>query len=163
IPPFVSRMTGINAALVRGMPTFESLLPDLRPLFEGAVVVAHNASFDCNFLRTSFSRVGLPWDGDRLCTLRLSRRLLPGLHSYRLDSLCAVLGFTFVQRHRAGPDAEATLTLLQHLIETATGRGIDSLNSLMRVQQQPVTHQRRKGRADEAQVTSLPAGPGVYL
>src|SRR5216683_2298779 len=138
IPPFVTRITGINAALVRGKPSFDSLLPDLRRLFDGAVVVAHNASFDCNFLTNSFSRAGLACSFERLCTLRLARRLIPGLHSYRLDSLCAFLGFSFVQRHRAGPDAEATLSLLQHLIGTATSRGIDSL-------------------------TSLPTGPGVYL
>src|SRR5713226_9358408 len=163
IPPFVTRITGINAALVRGRPSFDSVLPDLRRLFDGAVVVAHNASFDCNFLSSSFRRAGLPWDSERLCTLRLARRLIPGLHSYRLDSLCAFIGFTFVQRHRAGPDAEATLSLLQHLIETAASRGIDSLTNLLRIQQQPVTHKRRKGRVDEAQVTSLPTGPGVYL
>src|SRR6267378_3754996 len=79
IPPFVTRITGINAALVRGKPSFDSLLPDLRRLFDGAVVVAHNASFDCNFLGSAFRRMGLPWEGDRLCTLRLARRLIPGL------------------------------------------------------------------------------------
>src|SRR5579859_3219544 len=163
IPPFVTRITGINAALVRGRPSFDSLLPDLRRLFDGAVVVAHNASFDCTFLSNSFVRAGLTCDFERLCTLRLARRLIPGLHSYRLDSLCAFLGFSFVQRHRAGPDAEATLSLLQHLIDTATSRGIDTLASLLRIQQQPVTPKRRKGRVDEAQVTSLPTGPGVYL
>src|ERR1700730_12187661 len=62
IPPFVTRITGINAALVRVKPSFESLLPDLRRLFDGAVVVAHNASFDCNFLTNSFLRAGLQWD-----------------------------------------------------------------------------------------------------
>ncbi len=163
IPPFVTRITGINAALVRGKPAFESLLPDLRSLFDGAVVVAHNASFDCNFLAQAFKRAGLDWQADRLCTLRLARRLMPGLHSYKLDSLCAFLGFSFVQRHRAGPDAEATLSVLQHLLETAVGRGIDSLASLLRVEQQPVSHKRRKGRVDEAQVASLPTTPGVYL
>ncbi|MDQ6672477.1 MAG: exonuclease domain-containing protein [Chloroflexota bacterium] len=163
IPPFVTRITGINAALVRGKPSFESLLPDLRRLFDGAVVVAHNASFDCNFLAQAFKRQGLDWEGDRLCTLRLARRLIPGLHSYKLDSLCAFLGFAFVQRHRAGPDAEATLSVLQHLLETAIERGIDTLASLLHVQQQPVTHKRHKSRVDEAQVASLPTTPGVYL
>ncbi|HEY0582226.1 MAG TPA: exonuclease domain-containing protein [Chloroflexota bacterium] len=163
IPPIVTRITGINASLVRGKPAFDTLLPDLRRLFEGAVVVAHNASFDCNFLSSAFARADLAWDGQRLCTLRLARRLIPGLHSYKLDSLCAFLGFSFVQRHRAGPDAEATLSLLQDLIERATSRGIDSVASLLRVQQQPVTLKRRKGRVDEAQVASLPTGPGVYL
>jgi DNA polymerase-3 subunit epsilon len=163
IPPFVTRITGINASLVRGKPSFDSVLPDLRRLIDGAVVVAHNASFDCNFLRSAFSRADLTWDGERLCTLRLARRLIPGLHSYRLDSLCAFLGFTFVQRHRAGPDAEATLSLLQHLLQTAIGRGIETLASLLRIQLQPVTHKRRKGRVDEAQVACLPTTPGVYL
>ncbi|HEV7664031.1 MAG TPA: exonuclease domain-containing protein, partial [Chloroflexota bacterium] len=163
IPAIVTRITGINAALVRGKPAFDTMLPDLHRLFEGAVVVAHNASFDCNFLSNAFARVGLTWDGPRLCTLRLARRLIPGLHSYKLDSLCAFLGYPFVQRHRAGPDAEATLSLLQHLIDAAVGRGIDTLASLLGVQHQPVSHKRRKGKVDEAQVASLPTGPGVYL
>jgi DNA polymerase-3 subunit epsilon len=163
IPPFVTRITGINAALVRGNPTFDTLLPDLRSIFDGAVVVAHNASFDCNFLSSAFKRVGLPWDGERLCTLRLARRLIPGLHSYRLDSLCAFLGFSFVQRHRAGPDADATLQLLQHLLRTAVAQGIDSLSALLRFQHRPIAHRRQKGRVDEAQVAALPTTSGVYL
>src|SRR5215471_1243961 len=147
IPPFVTRMTGINAALVNGKPAFDSLLPDLAHLLEGAIVVAHNAAFDCNFLAHAFGRAGYAAElvTQRLCTLRLARRLIPGLHSYRLDSLCAFLGFTFVQRHRAGPDAEATLSLLQHLLDTAVGRGIDTLHALLRVQEQAVTRKRRKG------------------
>src|ERR1700676_3074072 len=129
IPPFVTRITGINAALVHGKPAFESLLPELRRLFDGAVVVAHNASFDCNFLTQAFSRAWLDLPHELLCTLRLARRLIPGLHSYKLDSLCAFLGFSFVQLHRAGPHAEATLKVLQHLLETAIERGFDSLAS----------------------------------
>ena len=165
IPPFVTRMTGINAALVRGEPTFDRLVPELKQLLEGAVVVAHNATFDCNFLSNAFKRAGLSWSGEPLCTLRLARRLMPGLHSYRLDSLCAVLGFTFVQRHRAGPDADATLQVLQHLLLTAFKNGIDTLAGLLHLQKQPVTRKRHgtKGRVDESQVASLPTSPGVYL
>src|SRR5438552_2349768 len=164
IPPFVTRITGINAALVRGRPSFDLFLPDLRRLFDGAVVVAHNASFDCNFLSNSFRRSGLPWESERLCTLRLARRLIPGLHTYRLDSLCAFLGFTFVQRHRAGPDAEATLQVLLHLLERARDRDVESLSALLKIQHQPVARKtRRKGRVDEAQLASLPTTPGVYL
>ena len=163
IPPIVTRITGINASLVRNQPTFDSLLPKLRPLFDGAVLVAHNVSFDGNFLASAFTRANVPWEGERLCTLRLARRLIPGLHSYRLDSLCAFLGFSFVQRHRAGPDAEATLELLRHLLQTALAKGITTLSALLRLQQQPVSRKRRKGRVDEAQVASLPTTPGVYL
>src|SRR5262249_49338237 len=143
--------------------TFDALLPDLQTLLDDAVVVSHNASFDYNFLQHALARRGVSWQGDRLCTLRLARRLIPGLHSYRLDSLCAALGFPLVPRHRAGPYAEATLTLLLHLLQRAVERGIDTLTGLLRLQQQPVVHRRRKGHVDEAQLSSLPKGPGVYL
>src|SRR3954471_14954479 len=89
IPPFVTRITGINASLVQGKPSFDSVLPDLRRLMDGAVLVAHNVAFDGNFLASAFKRSGTPWDAEKVCTLRLARRLIPGLHSYRLDSLCA--------------------------------------------------------------------------
>jgi len=163
IPPFVTRITGINAALVRGKPNFDSLIPQMYRILDGAVLVAHNASFDGNFLANAFKRAGMAWEGEQLCTLRLARRLIPGLHSYRLDSLCAFLGFTFVQRHRAGPDAEATLHLLQHLLQTALNKGIESVVALTHLQRQPISHKRRKGKVDEAQVASLPTTPGVYL
>src|SRR4051794_3288953 len=165
IPPFITRMTGINAALVRGKPAFETLLPDLARLLDGAVVVAHNAAFDCNFLQKAFTRAGYAAElvEQRLCTLRLARRLIPGLHTYRLDSLCAFLGFTFVQRHRAGPDAEATLEVLRDLLERARENGVETLSSLLRIQHQPVSSRRRRGRVDEAQVASLPTTSGVYL
>lgn len=163
VPPIVTRITGLTSAAVRGQPRLEAVLPELRRLVDGAVVVAHNASFDCTFLSAAFARAGIPWDGPRLCTLRLARRLIPGLHSYKLDSLCAYLGFSFVQRHRATPDAQATLAVLRHLLAAAADRGIDTLASLQRLQSQPVTRKRRKGRVDEALVASLPTGPGVYL
>ena len=163
IPPFVTRITGINHNLVRGKPRFESVLPGLRRMLDGAALVAHNVSFDGNFLSHAFAKEGLAWEGEKVCTLRLARRLIPGLHSYRLDSLCAFLGFTFVQQHRAGPDADATLHVLRHLLEQASEHGIDSLAALLRLQRQPVSRKRHKGHVEEAQVASLPATSGVYL
>jgi DNA polymerase-3 subunit epsilon len=167
IPSFVTRLTGISSGLVRGKPSFDALVPDLRRLLDGAVLVAHNASFDVAFLTQALRRTDTAWtgEGQRLCTLRLARRLIPGLHSYRLDSVCASLGFPYVQAHRAGPDAEATARLLLHLLERAAARGIHTLSGLLGLQQQAVTprHRSRAGKVDEAQVASLPTGPGVYL
>lgn len=163
IPPFVTRITGINHTLVHGRPTFDKVLPDVRRILDGAVLVGHNVSFDGNFLASAFQRAGQPWAGERVCTLRLARRLIPGLHSYRLDSLCAFLGFAFVQRHRAGPDAEATVEVLRHLLERALSQGIDTLSGLLRLQREPVSRKRRKGHVDESQVANLPTSAGVYL
>ncbi len=163
IPPFITRLTGISAATVRGRPTVEQVLPELRRFTAGAVLVAHNASFDHGFLAQAFQRAAISWECERLCTLRLARRLAPGLPSYKLDSLCAHLGLSYVQRHRARPDAEATVSLLGHLLQAAREQGIDRLGQLLQLQQRSVGGHRRKGRVDEAQVASLPAGPGVYL
>ena len=163
IPPFITRLTGISQGMVRGRPIVDDVLPRLAEFTRDAVVVAHNASFDYGFLQSAFIRANQAWQAERLCTLRLARRLLPGLHSYKLDSLCAHLGLSYVQRHRARPDAEATVSLLQHLLETAQQQGVESLSQLLQLQGEPVSKKRRKGQVDEAQVVSLPSGPGVYL
>lgn len=163
VPPFITRLTGISAPMLRGRPPLGHLLPDLQRLLSGAVLVAHNASFDYGFLTSAFRRAGVSWEAERLCTLRLARRLLPGMPSYRLDSLCAHLSLPYVQQHRAGPDADATALLLRDLMERAQAGGIDSLAGLLGLQHKPVTSKARKGRVDEAQVACLPTGPGVYL
>ena len=71
IPGFVTRLTGISAALLQGKPSFDHLLPDLQRLLDGAILVAHNVSFDGAFLAHAFERSGRAWGGERLCTLRL--------------------------------------------------------------------------------------------
>ncbi len=163
VPPFITRLTGIGGPMLRGRPTMDWVLPRLRLLMEDALLVAHNASFDYAFLANAFVRAGVPWQPDRLCTLRLARRLVPGLPSYRLDSLCAHLGLTYVQHHRARPDAEATVSLLQNLLAAARDAGLEHVEDLLGLQRQPIAGRRRKERVDEAQVASLPTGPGVYL
>src|ERR671931_278120 len=94
IPPFITRLTGITDRMVAGRPRLEAVLSELRAAFEGRVFVAHNASFDYAFLKQSFARAGYgrathasPLPSERLCTMRLARRLLPGLRSYRLEAL----------------------------------------------------------------------------
>ncbi len=163
VPPFVARLTGISTSMLRGRPPFGQLVPEIQRLLRDAIVVAHNASFDVGFLTSAFRRAGVVFDAERLCTLRLARRLLPGLHSYRLDSLCAHFELPYVQQHRAGPDAEATARLLAELLTRAELGGIASQAELLRLQHRPVTRRRRTGRVDEAQVAGLPTGPGVYL
>lgn len=163
IPPFIARLTGISNSMVRGKPPIELMLPHIERFTDGAVVVAHNASFDYGFLNNAFSRSRRSWSRDTACTLRLARRLIAGLHSYKLDSLCAHLGLHYVQRHRAAPDAEATLSLFNHLLHLADERDIDNLADLLALQSRPVSAQKRKGRVDEAVVASLSNGPGVYL
>ncbi|MBI2755122.1 MAG: GIY-YIG nuclease family protein [Chloroflexi bacterium] len=163
VPPFITRLTGITPHMVRGRPRIESLLPDLGRMAEGAVLVAHNVAFDAGFLAATFRRAGIAWLPERLCTLRLARRLIHGLHSYKLDSLCAHLGIDQVQTHRAGADCRATAVLLDHLLAAACVEGLDDVNQLLTFQERPIQHKRRKAKVDESQVAALTTGPGVYL
>ena len=161
IPPFITRLTGIDDSMVTGRPRFEVVVPRLQELLAGRVLVAHNASFDHAFLKQAYARAGQRLEVERLCTVRLARRLVPGLRSYRLDSVLAHFGIECRARHRAGGDAEATAELLLRLLNLAAATGARSLPALLRLQGQPIPGRTRR-TVDEAVVAMLPSGPGVY-
>ncbi len=117
IPPEVTAIHGITDGMVRGHLRIEELLPDLWSFVEGAVLLAHHAPFDCGFLAYELSkRPGTPPANPILDSCRLSRRLLPGLGSYSLGSLCERFGIRREREHRAGDDARACHTLLRRCI-----------------------------------------------
>jgi DNA polymerase-3 subunit epsilon len=129
IPPMISTITGITDAMVAGAPTFDELADELLGVLAGRVFVAHNARFDWAFLDASLRRVrGLGLGGPRLCTVRLARRLLPGVGSCGLDNLTHVLGFENDARHRAGGDALVTAQLLERLLLLGRGAGARTLD-----------------------------------
>jgi DNA polymerase III subunit epsilon len=109
IPHYISGLTGITTEMVLDAPPFEDIAEDIFRLIEGRVFVAHNAHFDYSFLRKEFEQVGITWQTKKLCTVRLSRKIIPGLRSYSLGSLAESLGIKIQNRHRAGGDAEATV------------------------------------------------------
>ena len=109
IPPFITALTGINDRMVAKAPGFEEIAPQLVDFIGDSVLVAHNAPFDRAFLDGEFAyalnrRLLTPF----VCTVQLARRLVPGLESYRLDSVTEHFGVEIENRHRALGDAEAT-------------------------------------------------------
>ncbi|OYT72774.1 MAG: hypothetical protein CFK52_03950 [Chloracidobacterium sp. CP2_5A] len=123
IPPLIAALTGISDALVADAPPFRAIAPELRRRLAQSVVVAHNASFDRRFLTAELTRAdeSFTWTAPTLCTVQLSRRLVPGLDSYRLDRVAGYFRIANPARHRASGDALATaqvfLRLLERLIE----------------------------------------------
>jgi DNA polymerase-3 subunit epsilon len=81
------------------------------------VFVAHNAHFDYSFLKKEFEDAGISWTSKKLCTVRLSRKIIPGLRSYSLGRLAESLGISITDRHRAGGDAEATAKIFDQLLK----------------------------------------------
>ncbi len=117
IPPFISRLTGIDSSMLENAPKFYEVAKQIVQVTDGAVFVAHNAPFDYNFTRSEFKSLGFNYSKDYLCTLRLSRKLLPGFTTYGLGKLCKQLNIEIENRHRAGGDALATVKLFEILLQ----------------------------------------------
>ncbi|WP_353959652.1 exonuclease domain-containing protein [Echinicola jeungdonensis] len=116
IPAFITGLTGIDNEMVQGAPFFEEIGEELYELLKDKVFVAHNVNFDFNFIKSEFSRVGINFERPKLCTIRLSRKLIPGLPSYSLGSICEYMDIEIHDRHRAFGDAEATAILFGILV-----------------------------------------------
>lgn len=113
IPSFITRLTGINSAMVANAPTFSDIAPALSEFLQGAVFVAHNSKFDYGFIRSEFTRLEMPFAMPQLCTVVNMRRYYPGLASYSLGNLCTEFEIKLTNHHRALDDATATVELLK--------------------------------------------------
>lgn len=116
IPPFIRHLTGITEEMVQDAPTFADVAKDVLNITEGAVFVAHNVGFDFNFIQKELNWLGHDFFRRTLCTVRTSRKLIPGHPSYSLGKLCRSLGIPLNGRHRAQGDAAATVLLFEMLL-----------------------------------------------
>lgn len=117
IPYTITRITGINDDMVTGAPKFYEVAKDVVNITEGCVFVAHNVSFDYGFIKEEFRSLGFAYNRKRLCTVKLTRSLLPGLRSYGLDNLISYFNLTVEHRHRAYGDSYATYQIFSMLHE----------------------------------------------
>lgn len=124
IPYFITGLTGIHNEMVRDAPTFADVANEILAWLDGRVFVAHNAHFDYSFLKKEFEDAGINWNSKKLCTVRLSRKIIPGLRSYSLGRLADSLGVAITDRHRAGGDAEATVKIFDLLLKRDTDGAI---------------------------------------
>ncbi|MUP46985.1 exonuclease [Gramella sp. BOM4] len=116
IQPFVVNLTGINNDMLRNAPKFYEVARRIVEITEDSILVAHNAKFDYRILRTEFRRLGFDFERKSLCTVELSKKLIPGMPSYSLGKLVKSLGIPLSERHRAAGDAQATIKLFKMLL-----------------------------------------------
>lgn len=155
IPPVVTRLTRITQADVRDKPVFAEIADEVTRELAGRVFVAHNVRFDWGFVAGGLRRTrDVVLDGPRICTVRLARRLIPGLKSRGLDSVARYFGVEIARRHRAGGDALATAEVLVRLLERAEERGVRTLRELQQLgPRQP--RKRRRSRSGRSLPRSL--------
>src|SRR6185312_7487159 len=116
ISGFYSNISGINNDMVTNAAQFNQVDKKIVEMTENRIFVAHNVGFDYGFIQEEFSFLGYKFRREKLCTVRLSRKLLPKRISYSLGHLCASLNIPIEGRHRALGDAEATAKLFDLLL-----------------------------------------------
>lgn len=157
LPPGITRLSGINDEMLQDAPKFYQVARRIVELTEDKILVAHNARFDYAFLRQGFRALGYHFHRRLLCTLRLSRKLLPGLPAYSLPCLCEHLKIPLANGHRAMNDARATL----QLFEVLQSRGQEA-NAAVSLAKETRETFLPPGIGPE-QVAALPEAAGVYF
>ena len=127
IQPFIQNLTGINKKMLKNEPKFSDISKKIIDITNNCTLVAHNADFDYRVLRNEFTNIGVNFNRKTLCTIELSKELLPEQDSYSLGKLAASLGIKIEKRHRADGDAMATLKLFKMLLEKDKANVIDRL------------------------------------
>ena len=171
IPAYIVKLTGIDDDLLEGAPKFESIADTAQELIADAVVVGHNVEFDLGFLNAELKRLDRPpVVNERVDTLALATRLIPGLRKPTLRAVAERLGIPSAtkNRHRAGSDALVTGSVALGLIEHARDAGFHSLDDL-KAMARPATRRpkermpRASSVVDRSLLATIPKAPGVYL
>lgn len=117
IPSFITQLTGITQAMVNSAPPATKVIPELLKFIGQDALAAHNASFDEKFLQAESHRLGLySQHSGLICSVKLARRVFPGLDSYSLGRLAASLGIRFKgSAHRAEADSEVASAVMLHI------------------------------------------------
>jgi DNA polymerase-3 subunit epsilon len=142
--------------MVLKAPLFSEVAAEIFSLIHDKIFIAHNVNFDFSFLKYHLSVCGYELQCKKLCTVRLSRKVFPGLLSYSLGKLCKQLKIDSSNHHRAGGDAEATAVLFSMILEgDLEGHIKQSLNRNSKEQLLPPNLKREE-------FDKLPNTPGVY-
>jgi DNA polymerase-3 subunit epsilon len=156
IPESIRMLTGISNEMVRDAPRFSQLAGEVLARLEGRVFVAHNARFDYGFLKNEFRRLDARFTEDVLCTVRLSRRLNPGVKGHSLDDLVRRHALPGAGRHRALGDARYVWEFLQAMErEQGAEEVAAAVKALLKVPSLPP-------QLDPGVFDAIPEGPGIY-
>jgi len=156
IPLPIFALTGIDNEMVANAPIFGDVAEQVYSILENRVFVAHNVNFDYSFVKQQLDAEGYKFSAPKLCTVRMSRKIKPGLHSYSLGNLCRSLEIPIENRHRAGGDAEATAILFTKLLEW------DEEGIIPEMLKRNSKEQQLPPNLPKSDFENLPSCPGVY-
>ncbi|RMD99665.1 MAG: hypothetical protein D6812_11115 [Deltaproteobacteria bacterium] len=118
VPPEIERLTGISNTMVADAPSLPEVLPDFLDFLGETIFVAHNVGFDWKFIQTNVEQILCrKLENSRICTVKMSRKLLDGLPNHRLPTIAAHFGFEQTSHHRAWEDSEVTARIFLRLLD----------------------------------------------
>ena len=158
IPRHITALTGIDNDMVADAPKFYEVAKKIEEFTRDAIFVAHNVNFDYNVLRNEFRDLGFEYTRRKLCTVRLSRKLIPNLFSYSLGRLCDSINIPVSNRHRAEGDTDATVILFQRLLSLDDDFKV--IHSFLHAHSRQAT---LPPHIEAEQIHTLPENPGIYL
>jgi DNA polymerase-3 subunit epsilon len=156
IPHFITVLTGIDNFMVADAPIFEDVAENVFNLLSNRIFVAHNVNFDYSFIKHQLQACGYELNAKKLCTVRMARKVIPGLPSYSLGNLCRSLSITIEGRHRAYGDAAATATLFEKILAADSEGHVAKMLKGKNKEQYLPTH------LPAYYIEQLPMMPGVY-
>lgn len=157
ISHFITGLTGIDNAMVHNAPTLREIAAKILEITKDTIFVAHSVGFDYNVIKDELQNIGIAYSRKKLCTVRLSRKLIPGLQSYSLGKLCSALNIPLSDRHRARGDAHATLILFKKLLRA---KGADAVfKSFLNARSQENT---LPPSLPKEEFNKLPSSAGIY-
>lgn len=135
IPTFITSLTGITDLMVKDAPIIQEIMPKFMKFVREAPFVAHCATFDHGFLKHN-AQIHLDQEltNPKICTMKLSRRLMPELRSYKLSRLCEHFDITNDAEHRAMGDVKATYEIFNELLNIMKKQGIESREQVLAFQ-----------------------------
>ncbi|RFN58793.1 exonuclease domain-containing protein [Marixanthomonas ophiurae] len=158
IPHHITALTGISNETVEGAPLFYEVAEEIQKITENTIFVAHNVHFDYNVIRNEFRRLGMEFDRKKLCTVRLSRKLIPHLLSYSLGRICSSINIPIENRHRAEGDTDATVILFQRLM--SLDENYEVFNQFLNPRSKEAS---LPPHLNSKQILDLPNSAGIYL
>lgn len=158
IPTQITKLTGITMEMVADAPKFFEVAKKVIELTQDRIFVAHNSRFDYDFLKEEYRRLGYTFSRKQLCTVRLSRKIFPGLKSYSLGNLTKHFGIGLENHHRALADATATTELLKLCLA-----GPNSEEEVKSFVNRGISETKLPRNMKLSQIEDLPEECGVYF
>jgi len=169
IPKAIIALTGIRDADLADQPEFDAIADELVAFVGASVIAGHNVGFDLGFLDAELRRTGRqPFANERIDTVGLAMKLLPGVRKPSLDRVAKALGIPSRDLHRADVDAELCGKVAILLVDHARNAGVSDIDIVKAIANSAARRAKEsigRGRTqlDRGLLKDIPKLPGVYL